>query len=153
MTTDNNEEKVDIDLDAEFAISEPDMSMTGKIIMIVDDDNFLLEMYAKKFQNAGFEIQTATDGLDALEKIDNGSNPDILLFDLIMPQMDGLELITQIKEKNIIPNSLKIILSNQGQQSDIDNAEKLGIDGYIVKAMHTPSEIVDIVSKIYKAKK
>ena len=144
--------EVDIDLDAELheeVIDEPNSHFT---VFIVDDDSFLLEMYAKKFKNSGFEVMTANGGAEAIEKIKGGDTPDIFLLDLIMPQMDGIELLANIKSENLIPKATKIVLSNQGQQTDMDEAEKNGVDGYIVKALHTPSEVVQMVIKIHKEK-
>jgi CheY-like chemotaxis protein len=125
----------------------------NKKIMLVDDDKFLLEMYARKFENSGFEILTATSGENAIEQIQNGGNPEILVFDIIMPEMDGLEMLQKIQTENLIPNALKIVLSNQGQQVEIEKAEKMGIDGYIVKALHTPSEVVKKVQEFIDNKK
>lgn len=121
-------------------------------IMMVDDDKFLLEMYAKKFSNSGFSVNTATSGEEALDLIRDGEEMDILAFDMIMPQIDGMELLTAIQKENLIPTVTKIVLSNQGQKEDIDNAKELGVDGYIVKALHTPSEVVAEVITIHEGK-
>jgi CheY-like chemotaxis protein len=145
-------DEIDIDLDAELKEAKPNTSLSGKTVLIVDDDNFLLEMYARKFKNSGFEIITSSGGEDAINKLTEGANPDILLFDLVMPQMDGLELIANIKKENLIPTATKIVLSNQGQQTDMDKANEIGVDGYIVKALHTPSEIVEMVIKLHQDK-
>jgi CheY-like chemotaxis protein len=119
-----------------------------KKIMLVDDDKFLLEMYARKFSNSGFKVFTAVSGEDAINQLMANSDIDILMFDIIMPEMDGLELLTKVKEDNLAPTAIKIVLSNQGQQVEIEKAEKLGISGYIVKALHTPSEVVKKVNEI-----
>ncbi len=109
-------------------------------------------MYVRKFKSFNFETISASDGEDALNKIREGLQPDIILFDLIMPKIDGITLVKTIKEENLIKDSLKIVLSNQGQQEDVSEVEKHGIDGYIIKAMFTPSEVVKEVIKIYKQK-
>jgi CheY-like chemotaxis protein len=134
-------------------LNPQDASILNKKVLIVDDDKFLLEMYARKFQKVGFKISTALSGVDAIEQIKNGDNPDIFVFDLIMPKMDGIELIETVKKENLIPNAVKIVLSNQGQQSDIDRVNGVGVDGYIIKALHTPSEVVQLVLDIYKKNK
>ncbi len=117
-------------------------------IMIVDDDKFLLSMYSLKFQKEGFQVYTSADGGDALAKLKGGLAPDALILDIVMPVMDGLELLGKIKELKLAPSSVIIILSNQGQSSDIDQAKKLGVDGYIVKATTIPSEVLTEVKKI-----
>jgi two-component system chemotaxis response regulator CheY len=119
-----------------------------KKIMLVDDDNFLLEMYARKFANSGFEIISATSGEDAINQLMNTQDLDVLMFDIVMPEMDGIDLLKKVKEENLAPKALKIVLSNQGQQVEIEKAEGIGVDGYIVKALHTPSEVVKKVSEI-----
>ena len=120
-------------------------------VLIVDDDSFLLNMYSLKFQKSGFEVSTSTGGEDVLRKIKEGFTPDIILLDIIMPGMSGLELLTEIRKQNLIPKAVVFILSNQGQTSDIEQAKKLNVDGYIVKATTIPSEVVAEVIKVYKA--
>ncbi len=119
-----------------------------KKILIVDDDNFLLDMYALKFSQNNFEVHTAENGMKALEKIRGGLQPEILLMDIIMPEMDGFELLEHLNEENLISNSVKIILSNKNDQSDIERGNKLGVSGYIVKASSTPAEVINQVADI-----
>lgn len=122
----------------------------SKKIVLVDDDRFLLDMYTKKFTNSGYEVKGFNNGEDAIQYLSENEDIDVFLFDIIMPQMDGLELISKVKEQNLIPNATKVVLTNQGQQSDIDKAEEIGVNGYIVKAMHTPSEVVKMVEEFSK---
>ena len=124
-----------------------------KKILLVDDDNFLLDMYSTKFKKNGCEVIVANSPERALEKMKEGVNPDVLIFDLIMPGMGGIELFTKLKEEGLVNNTTNIILSNQGQASDLEQVKDLGVDGYIVKALHTPSEVVEKVSKIYNSNK
>ncbi|MES2087844.1 MAG: response regulator [Patescibacteria group bacterium] len=117
-------------------------------VLIIDDDEFLLNMYSMKFKKSGFEIDTAKSGSSALSKIKEGSNPDIVLLDLVMPDMDGLELLGTLRKEKLLPNASVIILSNQNQQTDVDRAKSLGVAGYIVKASSIPSEVVSEVERI-----
>ena len=117
-------------------------------ILIVDDDNFLLDMYALKFSQNNFEVFAAGNGIQAIEKLKGGLSPDVILMDIIMPEMDGFEMLAQINRENLCPNCLKIVLSNKSQQSDIDEGNSLGVAGYIVKANSTPAEVIDQVIKI-----
>jgi len=121
-------------------------------ILIVDDDSFLLDMYALKFSQNNFEVYTASGGAQALEKLKGGLNPNVMLLDIIMPEMDGFEVLAQINAQKLCPNCIKIILSNKSQQSDIDEGNKLGATGYIVKANFTPAEVIDQVVKILEKK-
>lgn len=121
-------------------------------MLLVDDDKFLLDMYTVKFKEASFDITSAFTGEEALEKIKAGLNPSVVLFDMIMPGMSGIEFLEEIRKNNLIPNAALIVLSNQGQRSDVDEAKKLNVDGYIVKANTIPSEVLEEVREILKRK-
>ncbi|MEO5635185.1 MAG: response regulator [Candidatus Paceibacterota bacterium] len=123
-----------------------------KKILIVDDDNFLLDMYALKFSQNNFDVFTAGSGVQGLEKIKSGLNFDIILLDIIMPEMNGFEMLESINKDNISPNSIKIILSNKSEQADIDRGQSLGVSGYIVKANSTPVEVINQVTEILSKK-
>jgi two-component system alkaline phosphatase synthesis response regulator PhoP len=120
-------------------------------ILLVDDDKFLLDMYLLKFKKSGLEIDTASNGISALEKIKANSDYDMVLMDIIMPGMDGLELLKKIRDEKLLPKAVVIMLTNQAD--DEDKAKAIGVDGYIIKATMIPSEVVDKVLEIYKNKK
>ncbi len=122
-------------------------------ILIVDDDKFLLNMYSIKFQKEKFDVTVASDGLEALKKLQEGFVPDAIVLDIVMPVMDGLEFLEKIRGEDLAKDSTLLILSNQGQSSDIDKAKRLGIDGYIVKATTIPSEVVTEVQRMLANKK
>lgn len=123
-----------------------------KKILIVDDDTFLLDMYAFKFSQHNFEVYTASGGLQVIEKLKDGLRPNIILMDIIMPDMDGFEMLEKINEENLSPDSTKIILSNKSQQEDIDKGNSLGASGYIVKANSIPNEVIEQVIEILSKK-
>ena len=123
-----------------------------KKILIVDDDSFLLDMYALKFSQNNFEVHTGSSAMQALEKLKGGLVPDVMLTDIVMPEMDGFELLTEINKENLCPNCVKIVLSNKSQQSDIDEGTRLGAAGYIVKANSTPTEVINQVVNILEKK-
>lgn len=122
-------------------------------ILLVDDDKFIIDMYLIKFGEFGFQIEPAFSGAEALEKIEKGLEPDIFLIDIIMPGMDGFQLIREINDKNLRRGAAIVVLSNLGQKDDIERALSLGVDGYIVKASATPSEVVARVQEIVKSRK
>jgi CheY-like chemotaxis protein len=122
-------------------------------VFIVDDDKFLLGMYSLKFANDGYDVDTTVGSVAALEKLRAGAKPDIVLLDIIMPFMDGLELLKTIRDEKLIEDSIIVMLTNQSQSSDIERAKELKVDGYIVKAATIPSEVLHEVQKIYAAKK
>lgn len=119
-------------------------------IFIVDDDTFLLGMYSQKFKKSGYNVESALSPDEALKKLRGGFHPDIFLLDVIMPGMTGLELLETIEKEKLNGTATVIILTNQGEQTDIDKAKSLRVQGYIVKATTIPSEVVEEVTNIYK---
>ncbi len=122
-------------------------NIKGKIL-IVDDDIFLLDMYALKFKQQGYEVSSATDAHIALSKLKNGENPDAILLDIAMPTMDGFEFMEAMQKEQLGQSSVKIVLSNMGDQADVERGNALGAFAYIVKANNTPSEVVEKVEHI-----
>ena len=123
-------------------------------ILIVDDDKFLLDMYTLKFKEKGFEVTSAFGSTNALAILKERSDEDgfgVILTDVVMPSMDGFELVEEIKKNKLAEGAKVIILSNLGQPTDIEKGKRVGADGYIVKADSTPSEVVkkvvDILNK------
>ena len=122
-------------------------------ILIVDDDSFILDMYALKFSQNNFEVYTSTNGKEAIEKLMGGLHPNVMLIDIIMPEMDGFEMLEKINAEKLSSDSMKIILSNKSQQVDIDRGMSLGVAGYIIKANSTPLEVINQVVSILEKKK
>lgn len=113
-------------------------------IFLTDDDRFLLDLYAVKFRNAGHDVSVFGGGeelLAALRK-EGAAAPDAILLDIIMPGVGGFEALEAIRKENLAKGAKVIILSNQGQDSDIEKAKKLLADGYIIKASAIPSEVL-----------
>lgn len=123
------------------------------MVLLIDDDQFLLNMYSLKFKNSGFDVEAINSASLALAKLREGFTPDVILCDLVMPTMDGLEFIKKFREEHLSPTSAIIVLSNQGQSADIDKVRELGVDGYIVKASTIPSEVVEDVKAVVAKKK
>ncbi len=130
-----------------------DQSSSHKKIMLVDDDKFLLDMYAIKFSKAGYEVKTADSTDGGLKLVRDGYIPDVMLVDIVMPGMDGLDLVNAIRKERLAPSAVMIMLTNQGSSDDISRAKKLGVDGYIVKATTIPSEVLAEVERIINSKK
>lgn len=128
------------------------MNAQARKLLIVDDDKFLLDMYSVKFKEAGFEVTLCPSSTDALKKIQEGLAPDAILLDMVMPEMNGLELLAKLHQEKNAEHSAIVVLSNQGQAGDIEEAKKIGVDGYIVKASTIPSEVLDKVQDILSKK-
>lgn len=121
-----------------------------KKVLIVEDDSFLRELIVKKLLNEGFEVVAAVDGEDGLKKAKEEKNIDILLLDLILPGIDGFDVLTKIKadpSTNYIP---VVILSNLGQKEDIERGLKLGAKDFLIKAHFVPGEIIAKIKEIIK---
>ena len=113
-------------------------------VYLVDDDRFLLDLYAVKFRAAGHEVSVFSGGeelLAALRK-EGAVSPDAILLDIIMPGVGGFEALEAIRKEHLAQGAKIVILSNQGQDSDIENAKRLAADGYIIKASAIPSEVL-----------
>ncbi len=130
---------------------------TSKKILIVDDDKFLLDMYSIKFAENNFQVESASSGEEALQKVAGEWRPDIYLVDIIMPmsaaenhgnEEGGFKLIEELKRLGRRLGAALVVLSNLGQKEDIEKALAMGVDGYIVKALNTPSEVVAKVTDI-----
>ena len=118
-------------------------------VLLVDDDSFLVDMYSMKFSQAGHTVQAAQSVEQALTKLEeDGYSPDAVIFDLVMPRMDGFDLLQNIKDKGLVPNAVLIVLSNQGEKEDLEKAKALGAVGHIVKANAIPSEVLTMVEHI-----
>lgn len=124
-------------------------------VYLVDDDRFLLDLYAVKFKNAGHDVVAFSSGadlLDALRKKDVKA-PDIILLDIIMPGIGGFEALETIRKESLAQGTKIVILSNQGQDSDIEKAKQLAADGYIIKASAIPSEVFTEALRIIESGK
>jgi len=121
-------------------------------LYLVDDDRFLLDMYAVKFKAAGHDVTAFQSGADALKALREEPAPDAMLLDIVMPEMDGFEILGTIRKENLAPSAKVIVLSNQGQEADIEKAKTLGAAGYIIKASAIPSEVFAETMKIIEAK-
>ena len=121
----------------------------AKKILIVEDDKFLRELIVKKMSNEGYEVVEAADGEQGLQKIKE-DKPDLILLDLILPGIDGFEVLAQKKEDPFIAAIPVIVLSNLGQKEDVDKGLNLGAVDYLIKAHFTPGEIIEKVRNIIK---
>ena len=110
-------------------------------------------MYILKFGKAGYEAKAADSTEGALKLLREGYVPDVLLIDIVMPGMDGLDLVSLIRKEKLAPLATIIMLTNQGASDDVVRARKFNVDGYIVKATTIPSEVLSEVEKIYNSKK
>ncbi len=116
-------------------------------IMLVDDDDFLVDMYSAKFASAGIDVLPVKNGVELIERLKKGEVSNLILLDIVLPQMDGIETLEQIRKEGLASGIPIVMLTNQNDDNDMARTTKLGVDTYIVKASATPSEVVDSVLK------
>lgn len=121
----------------------------AKKILIIEDDKFLRDLIAKKLIKEDFEISEAIDGEEGARKVKE-EKPDLILLDLILPGIDGFEVLSKIKEDPGLASIPVIILSNLGQKDDVERGLKLGAVDYLIKAHFTPGEIIEKIKKALK---
>jgi DNA-binding response OmpR family regulator len=118
-------------------------------ILIVEDDKFVRELISQKLTEEKFEVSSAKDGEDGVVKIES-EKPDLILLDLILPGIDGFEVISRVRKNPNTESIPIVILSNLGEKNDVDRGIKLGANDYMIKAHFTPKEIVEKVRSILK---
>jgi DNA-binding response OmpR family regulator len=118
-------------------------------ILIVEDDRFLRELIARKLRNEGYEVLEAVDGEEGLKRIKE-EKPDLILLDLILPGIDGFEVLAKAKEDPDTTQIPVIILSNLGQREEVEKGLKLGAIDYLIKAHFTPGEIIEKIKNILR---
>ncbi len=122
-------------------------------VLIVDDDPFVVEMYALKLKEAGFEVDSAADGTSGMEKIKAGGC-DLALLDAVLPIRDGFEILEALRREGA-PHPPILLLSNLGQKEDVERGLALGAADYVIKAHFTPGEVAakvkELMAKIPRA--
>lgn len=127
--------------------AENPFSKGGSQILAVEDDNFLRDLLSRKLGHENCDFIAAVDGETAL-KILETETPSIILLDLILPGIDGYEVLEKIKSNPKTKNIPVVILSNLGQESDIEKAKKLGADDFLIKANFSIDEVIGKIKKL-----
>src|SRR3989338_3248332 len=117
-----------------------------KKILIIEDDKFLLKLYSDKLNREGFEVSMAITGEEGLGKV-AAEKPDLVLLDIILPQKNGFDILSEIKLNSATKNIPVIILTNLGQDSDIKTGFELGAVDYLVKTDFSITKLPEIVRK------
>lgn len=119
-----------------------------KKILLIEDDQFIIDLYTTKLNSVGFSTDVATTGDEALAKLKE--KPDLILLDVVLPRVDGWEILREIKENPELNSIPVIILSNLGQKSEVEKGLKLGAKKYLIKAHYTPSQVVKEIKDCLK---
>jgi len=116
-------------------------------ILLIEDDPFLLSMYSTKFELEGFKILSADEGEGGLVMAKEAI-PDIILLDILMPKMNGFEVLEKLKAEKSTSQIPVILLTNLNQKNEIERGLSLGADDYLIKAHFMPSEVVDKIKRV-----
>lgn len=120
-----------------------------KSILLIEDDPFLLDIYSVKLTDAGFSVETATNGQEALIKA-RENQPKLIILDIVLPQIDGWEILKIIKSENNLKKIPVVVLSNLGQKSEVEKGLKMGAAKYLIKAHYTPSQVIEEIKEVIK---
>ena len=123
------------------------MSTKKLKVAIIEDDIAIVQMYRTKFENEGYEVATAPDGVAGLELV-NSFNPDIVLLDLMMPNMNGLDMLSRLRSQPNGRTARVVVLTNMGDTETATKVYKMAADDYIVKAEMTPKQVAERVKAL-----
>jgi DNA-binding response OmpR family regulator len=135
--------------DASNTVSPEQSGKSGKHILIVEDEKPLSHALKLKLSHEGYNVEVANDGEEGLQKAMSGNDFDLVLVDIIMPKMDGFTMLTKLQESG--SKTKIIVLSNLGQQEDIERAKELGVSDYMVKSNTPISRIVEAVKNAFSS--
>lgn len=120
-------------------------------VLVVEDDKFLRELITRKLEAENFYVIEAIDGEEGIKKASE-EKPDIVLLDIVLPGIDGFEILKRMKADPGLSKIPVIMLTNLGQRDDVERGIEMGADDYLIKAHFTPSEIIERVKKVMREK-
>lgn len=115
-------------------------------MLVVDDDEVIRQLITVNLELEGFEVHTAFDGQDCLDKIKDVS-PDVVTLDVMMPRLDGWETAARIRSEKDLADVRIVLLSARAQEADIERGDKIGVDAYLTKPFD-PDDLVDTVRRL-----
>ncbi len=123
-----------------------EQTVKGKVF-VVEDETFLRELYEELLVDEGYEVVTAVDGGDAINKADDDKF-DLTLLDIMLPQKDGFTIMQELKDAGKLSNLGKVVmLTNLGQDALVKRGFEIGAVGYLIKSAYTPDQILHEVAK------
>lgn len=125
------------------------MAEDKKIILLVEDDAFVSDIYQTKLGQEGYRVESAENGLAALKVLEK-TTPDIILLDIVMPYMDGMEVLKKLKENDNWKNIPVVLLTNLSEKDKVEEGLSMGANDYLIKSHFTPSEVVNRIKSFIK---
>jgi DNA-binding response OmpR family regulator len=120
-----------------------------KSILLVEDDPFLIDIYTTKLKEEGFAVEVADDGEEVMAKIAE-VKPDLMLLDIVLPNVNGWEILRRVKKDATTKDLKIIILSNLAEKEEVEKGMSFGANKYLVKAHYTPTEVIKEITKIFE---
>jgi DNA-binding response OmpR family regulator len=120
----------------------------AKTILIIEDDVFLQELEVKKMKKEGYNVQVSANGKEAFDMIDKKVAVDLVLLDLLLPDMDGFDILKKIREAEFYHDTPVIIFSNLSETKDVERGKKLGASEFMVKANYTLDELAQKIKSL-----
>ena len=121
----------------------------AKKVLIVEDDEFLRSLTAKRLEKEGYEVSVAVDG-ESANGIASEKKPDLILLDLLLPGMDGFEVLKRARADEVTKKTPIIVFSNLGQREDIEKAKGLGANDFLIKANFTLDDVIEKINTTLK---
>ena len=121
-----------------------------KKIMLVEDDPFISDIYHIKLKEAGYEVSLAGNGLEAMKRLEEGEFPDLMLLDIVMPYMDGRDVLKTMRESDAWKAIPVILLTNISEKQQVEEAFKYDVKDYLIKSHFTPSEVIEKIQDVFK---
>jgi CheY-like chemotaxis protein len=128
-------------------MTQTENTQEKKTIMIAEDDAFIGDIYEVKLKDAGYDVILASNGREAIEKLEAGAKPHIMLLDIVMPDMDGFDVLEAINNREEWKSIPVVLLTNLSQKEDVERGMSLGAKDFLIKSHFTPSEVLAKVQK------
>lgn len=123
--------------------------MDKKKVLIVEDDNFVAEVYLAKLSEMGYETVLAQNGEEGLAELKKGKI-DLILLDILMPIMNGIEMLEQMKKNEEWKSIPVILLTNIGEKESIQKVREMGVKNYLIKSHFTPAEVIEKIESVFR---
>jgi len=124
------------------------MKMAQKVLLlVVEDEEAIAQMYSDRFKMAGFDVDVAHEGEEAINKMAT-EHPNVVLMDILMPGLSGTEAVERAKANPATRNIPIVMLTNYAESVDLQNALKLGATDYIIKSESSPEQVVEKIQRI-----